>query len=137
MDSKIQYLLFDVSGTLLHKPSLYAIILDVLAKRGHNVSLQELKLKHKMLSEIIHFPDKTDSKFYRIFNAELLYSLGILPTESLLDELFSSCSYLPWERFEDTDVLSQIALPMGILSNFNTSLKIVNFPTLDGHRILK
>ena len=60
MEAKIQYVLFDVSGTLLHKPSLYNVILSVLAKSGHNVSLYELKLKHKLLSESIHFPDKTN-----------------------------------------------------------------------------
>ncbi|WP_293870290.1 HAD-IA family hydrolase [Flavobacterium sp.] len=123
MDSKIQYILFDVSGTLMYKPKLYTVISEVLNKYGYDVALHELKLKHKLLSEIIHFPDKTSKKFYNEFNSELLYSQGILPNESILEAIFSSCSYLPWEKFEDTKVLSQISLPMGIISNFNSSLK--------------
>ncbi len=123
MKSKIQYILFDVSGTLLHKPALYESILKVLKENGYKVTLEGIKQKHKLLSEIIHFPDKTNREFYKTFNAELLYSLGILPNETILEAIFSSCSYLPWEKYEDTQILSQIDLPMGIVSNFNSSLK--------------
>jgi HAD superfamily hydrolase (TIGR01509 family) len=56
-------------------------------------------------------------------------SLGVIPTDEILKKLFSSCSYLPWEKYEDTDVLNDLSIPMGILSNFNNSLedKLVQF----------
>jgi FMN phosphatase YigB (HAD superfamily) len=123
MEAKIKYLLFDVSGTLLHKPTLFEAILNVLQKHGHAIDKNELMQKHKLMSEIIHFPDKTSESFYKMFNAELLYSLGVVPNESLLADIFKACTYLPWEKYEDTIVLSQIDLPMGIISNFNSSLK--------------
>ena len=123
MNTKIQYVLFDVSGTLLYKPTLYDTIFQVLNKNGYEVSLSEIKHKHKIISEVIHFPDNTDKQFYKIFNAELLYALGIIPNDTILENIFLKCSYLSWERFDDTDLLSQIRLPIGVLSNFNSSLK--------------
>lgn len=119
----MKYLLLDVAGTLLHKPAVYGKMLGVLESHGHQIAMQHLKYNHKMLSEAIRFPDRTDSEFYRNFNAELLYSLGIVPTDALLDAVFSACTYLPWEKFDDTDVLTDIDLPVGILSNFNSTLK--------------
>ena len=58
MNTKIQYVLFDVSGTLLYKPTLYDTIFQVLNKNGYEVSLSEIKHKHKIISEVIHFHDK-------------------------------------------------------------------------------
>lgn len=123
MEAKIKYLLFDVSGTLLHKPTLFEVILKVLKEYGYEMDKSEVLQKHKLISEIIHFPDKTSESFYKMFNAELLYSLGILPNDEMLADIFKACTYLPWEKYEDTAVLSQINLPMGIISNFNSSLK--------------
>lgn len=119
----MKYLLLDVAGTLLHKPDLFAKIKETLSLYGYSVSFDALKYNHKLLSEAIKFPDRTDAGFYADFNSELLYSLGIIPTKELLDAIFESCSYLPWEKFEDTKVLNEIDIPMGIISNFNSSLK--------------
>lgn len=119
----VKYIFFDVSGTLLGKPVLFDKINEVLIRFGYVVSIDELKYKHKLLSEIIHFPDRTDESFYSHFNSELLRLLGIVPTEELLKAIFSNCTYLPWEKFEDTEVLSEIDVPMGIISNFNSTLK--------------
>ena len=119
----MKYLLLDVAGTLLHKPTLFNKIHGVLTSRGHIVALNKIKYNHKLLSETIKFPDRTDKEFYINFNAELLYSLGIIPTVTLLDEIFNTCSYLPWEKFDDTEALQGINIPIGILSNFNSSLK--------------
>jgi len=119
----IKYIFFDVSGTVLGKPSLFQKINDVLVEFGHKVSFDELKHKHKLLSEVIHFPDRTDEQFYNNFNAELLRLLGIVPNDDILKEIFKNCTYLPWEKFGDTDVLNKISLPMGIISNFNSTLK--------------
>jgi FMN phosphatase YigB (HAD superfamily) len=120
----IKYIFFDVSGTILGKPSLFEKINESLSSFGIEISLNEIKLKHKLLSEVIHFPDRTDEQFYKYFNAELLRLLGIIPNEALLNGIFKNCTYLPWEKFEDTECLSSIRIPMGIISNFNGSLKL-------------
>ena len=119
----IQYIFFDVAGTLLGKPTLYSIIQNTLRDFGHEVSLNEIKNKHKLLSEVIHFPDRTDVAFYEKFNSELLYLLGIIPNDELVSSIFKKCTYLPWEAFDDTQILKELPLPMGVISNFNTSLK--------------
>lgn len=119
----IQYVFFDVAGTLLGKPTLYTIIQNTLRDFGHEVSLDNIKGKHKLLSEVIHFPDRTDATFYQKFNSDLLYLLGIVPTQELLATLFKNCTYLPWVSFEDTKILNELQLPLGVISNFNTTLK--------------
>lgn len=119
----MKYLLLDVAGTILYKPSLFEKISQVLNGYGYFVPVEKLKYNHKLLSEAIKFPDRTDADFYNNFNSELLYSLGILPTKELLEDIFKSCSYLPWGKFEDTTILQEIKIPMGIISNFNYSLK--------------
>lgn len=119
----IKYIFFDVAGTLLGKPSLYTNIQKSIEEFGFQVLLEDIKNKHKLLSEVIHFPDRTDADFYKKFNAELLYLLGIVPSEELLNAIFKNCTYLPWEAFEDTKILSDLNLPLGVISNFNTTLK--------------
>ncbi len=119
----IQYIFFDVAGTLLGKPSLFERIQNTLSDFGYMVALEEIKQKHKLLSEVIHFPDRTDATFYKKFNSDLIYLFGIVPSEELVNAVFKNCTYLPWEAFEDTKVLSDLKLPIGVISNFNTTLK--------------
>ncbi len=119
----IKYIFFDVAGTLLDKPKLYPSIKLSIEQFGHTISVETLKARHKLLSEVVHFPDKTDINFYKWFNSELLYILGIVPTDELLSAIFNNCTYLPWEPFSDTNVLSKIDLPIGVISNFNNTLK--------------
>jgi len=119
----MKYLLLDVAGTILYKPDLVLKINETLNSFGYVISVDKLKYNHKMLSEVIRFPDRTNADFYYDFNSELLYSLGIVPTKELLNAIFKSCSYLPWEKFEDTKALNEIEIPIGIISNFNSSLK--------------
>lgn len=121
--SKYEYILFDVAGTLLYKPSFFDKILVILKANGYKITKEEFIFKHKLLSETIKFPDRTDKDFYNFFNEELLYSLGVLPNNILLDKIFTACSYLPWEKFEDTQVLEKIKQPIGIISNFNNTLR--------------
>lgn len=118
----IRYVLFDVSGTLLTKPSLINNINEVLIEFGHSIPLNEIRYKHKFISELIHFPDRTDVDFYQKFNSEFLRALGIVPERFLLNEIFKRCTYLPWEKFNDTEILTDLNIPCGILSNFNSSL---------------
>jgi FMN phosphatase YigB (HAD superfamily) len=124
MSGQIKYIFFDVAGTLLHKPSFYTTLLQILNEKGHKISMSELKLKHKIASELIQFPDRTNKGFYSTFNEGLLFSLGIIADDKILEEIFSLCSYLPWEKFDDTKILSEISLPIGIISNFNNTLKV-------------
>lgn len=94
----------------------------VFEKHGYQVPIEKLKVHHKLLSEVVEFPDRTSKEFYHYFNAELVMSLGIVPKEELLTEIFSACSYLPWERFNDTNWISSSKIPVGVLSNFNNNL---------------
>lgn len=119
----MKYLLLDVAGTILHKPDLYIKIEEVLIEYGYQVSLEKIKYNHKMLSELIKFPDRTDSDFYLKFNSEFLFSLGVVPNQEILESIFKVSSYLPWVAFSDTEVLKEISIPIGIISNFNSSLK--------------
>lgn len=119
----IKYLLFDVSETLLYKPRLIPIISEVLNSFGHSIPDEELRFKHKLLSEIFDFPDRTDHIFYRKFNSALLILIGIIPEDKILDKIFKKCTYLEWQKYDDTAFLQTLDLPMGIISNFNTSLK--------------
>lgn len=118
----IEYVLFDVAGTLLYKPKLYKNIQDTLSQFGYQLTLEEIKFKHKLLSEIIHFPDRTSKDFYLNFNTTLLELFGILPTKEIVDAVFSNCTYLDWEKFDDTEILKSLNVPLGIASNFNTTL---------------
>lgn len=120
--NKIKYILFDAANTLIHKPLLWERFQLVLRKFEYPVSDISLRQQHKLVSESIKFPDQTSKEFYRNFNSELLVSLGIAPSEKLLDEIFSSCTYLPWEKFDDTKILNSLNLPLGVLSNFNKTL---------------
>lgn len=114
---------FDAANTLLHKPGLYPAINRVLQDRGIGITHEKLLASHRFLSEAILFPDRTSSSFYREFNSHLLRSFGVAPTDELLDAIFSACTYLPWAPFSDTEYLASIKLPMGILSNWDTSLQ--------------
>lgn len=116
-------ILFDAANTLIYKPSVYTAILETIEKYGYCVSLDRLKYNHKMLSEVITFPDKTNKEFYSEFNNELLISMGVRPVGGLLDDLFVACSYLPWKPFPDTSSLSELNQPMAIISNFHSNLK--------------
>lgn len=116
-------IIFDVSGTLLYKPDVIPKIQKALNNHGYIIKLKDLIYHHMFLTETIKFPDRTDSSFYNYFNSELLYSLGIIPNNEVLKDIFKECTYLPWHKFEDTEYLKKINLPIGILSNFNTTLK--------------
>lgn len=122
MKAEIKYILFDAANTLIHKPMLWKNILEVFRKNGIEVSEQELKMKHKLLSEVIHFPDVTSQDFYIHFNSELCRLLGIVPNHQLVVDLFKACTYLPWVAFEDALELKNINMPIGVLSNFNKGL---------------
>jgi FMN phosphatase YigB (HAD superfamily) len=119
---RAQAVFFDAANTLLHKPGLYPAMQGVLAARGIEVPLPVLAARHRLVSEIVLFPDTTSRDFYAEFNGHFVRSLGILPEPELLDALFAACSYLPWQPFADTTALAALHLPLGVLSNWDTSL---------------
>lgn len=121
--NKIQYILFDAANTLIHKPHLWKAWADILEKHQQPRPIEEIKRKHKILSECIHFPDQTSKEFYQYFNSEVLFALGILPIPELVQDLLNSCRGLAWELFEDTEVLNELNIPLGVASNFNSGLR--------------
>jgi putative hydrolase of the HAD superfamily len=135
----MKYFVFDVANTLLHKPTLWQKIQEVLQKYQINIDEKELKLRHKILSEVIVFPDKTNKDFYTHFNTELLLSLGIYPDNQLVEAIFENCTYLDWQVFEDTIHIASLIKPLGIISNWDLTLptKLKKyFPTLHFENII-
>lgn len=119
----VKAVFFDVANTLLYKPALFESIKNVLDKTGHSIPQQDIIEKHKILSELTIFPDKTSRQFYEKFNGDLLSILGILPEKILVDRIFEVCTYQLWQPFDDTSFLEKIKLPIGILSNWDNSLE--------------
>ncbi|MCF8460013.1 MAG: HAD family hydrolase [Flavobacteriales bacterium] len=118
----VEHVLFDAANTLIHKPAIWSTWQKVLKSHGAVIAELELRRVHKLTSETVRFPDRTDGAFYKSFNASVLYNLGIIPTESLLNDLFLSMHKLEWEVFDDCMVVSTIQLPVSVASNFDTSL---------------
>jgi len=116
-------LIFDAANTLIYKPALYVNFQTVLFRHGFAVNINNLIKNHTILLHAIEFPDTTSQAFYYNFNKEILYSLGIVPSEVMLDELFKECSYLDWEVYADTSVLKELPYEMGVASNFNKGLE--------------
>ena len=119
----IEAVFFDVANTLLHKPVLFERMAETLVKHGYKVTGEQLRYVHKIVSEAVTFPDTTSKDFYLGFNESFLYALGIAPSPELLNDLFNASTYLEWEPFADAVSLDKIKLPMGILSNWDLSLK--------------
>src|SRR5215470_8429723 len=120
----VRHIFFDAANTLINKPLLWEKIASVFERHHYVVPADLLRQRHKLVSEWIRFPDRTSKEFYSVFNAELMYSLGIVPNDALLNDLFAECTYLPWKKFNDTDVLSVLkgSYPLSVLSNFNSEL---------------
>lgn len=128
--STIKYILFDAANTLIYKPQLYINIQGVLSDYGYDVSIKTLQYNHKIVSELYTFPDVTSKEFYSKFNAAFLESLGIVSSKDLLSSIYFSCKNLPWEAYPDTKYLLSSPLPIGVLSNFNSSLTSILSQTL-------
>ena len=115
-------LLFDAANTLIYKPKLFTSVHDILKGYGHDIPHEYLIHQHRLVSEIIEFPDRTNKSFYMDFNSHWLYSLGVIPNQEILLSIYNQCSYLPWQTFSDTGYLKEIKHSVSILSNFNNSL---------------
>lgn len=119
----IRAIFFDVAHTLLEKPAVLPAMRAVLARHGVDVPLDELHMRHTLLMEAIEFPDRTNGEFYRGFNAAVVRALGVVPTPELLDDLFLASTYQPWIPYSDTPAIERLALPRGVLSNWDVTLK--------------
>lgn len=115
-------LLFDAANTIIHKPTFYLKFAKVLLQYGIDTDQENFHRIHKIISECYDFPDKTSRDFYNVFNREILFGLGIISNQKMLDNLFDACTYLPWERFDDTRYISEIPFKKAVLSNFHGGL---------------
>jgi len=119
----IRYIFFDLGNTLIYKPGVYEEIQKVLAYYNIKVPLEYLILRHKLLSEIIDFPDKTNKDFYINFNKKLIDILGVAVNYSISEEIFTRCDNIEWKAFDDVSILKKIEIPMGIISNWDKTLE--------------
>jgi FMN phosphatase YigB (HAD superfamily) len=119
----VRAVFFDVAHTLLYKDDLFNGISRVLASHGHTVDSAELEFRHKLVSEVYVFPDKTSKEFYTKFNSDFLMALGILPNPVIVEDIFNASSYLSWKAFDDTVILKDITHPLGIISNWDGTLR--------------
>lgn len=117
------FIYLDVANTLLYKPQLFKVIQQTLLKFEIEIDLAFIQQRHKIISEATHFPAKTSKEFYDIFNRELLIALGLIPTKEIIDTIFHDCSYLEWQKFEDTKALYELDCPLGIISNWDETLE--------------
>lgn len=119
----IKAVFFDVAHTLLEKPTVLPALHATLARHGIDVPLPDLVTRHRLLMEAIVFPDRTSREFYSQFNAALVRAVGALPSEGLLDDMFAACSYQPWAPYADAAAIAHLAVPRGVLSNWDTTLQ--------------
>lgn len=119
----IKAVVLDVANTLLTKRGLFNIIYETIPVGLRKISKAEIKIRHKLLSEVIKFPDKTSQDFYLFFNKELLRICGVPDFSGEISELiYKRCSYLEWTPYCDVVAMESLTLPLYIISNFNTEL---------------
>lgn len=114
--------MLDAANTLIHKKDFYSNFEKALAEFDISISFEKLKRNHRLISECSDFPDKTSRDFYRKFNSDVLFSLGVLPSEEILESIHEHCSGLPWGIFDDVLSLYDLDIEVFILSNFHSGL---------------
>ena len=119
----IKYIFLDVANTLLHKDDIFHSLVDLLKDYHYNFDFYTIYKTHKTLMEAIPFPDKTNSEFYSEFNKKFFYSIGVIPTKSLLNDFVNICKNSQWSTFNDNIHLSKIKKPLGVISNWDTCLE--------------
>lgn len=118
----LEFVYFDVGETLLAKPKLIPAISSVLRDFGYQVPLATIQSTHKLLTEVIVFPPKTNHSFYQDFNCRLLKALTIPPTQELVEAIFHACKKIGWEQAPCWEVAANLDIPVGILSNWDRGL---------------
>lgn len=119
----IKLILFDVADTLLYKPGLWRALAAELACAGIAASEAQVVRAHRATRDLLPAPDRTGRDFYLEFNARFLDVLGVLPTPDLAERIYLGCRALPWAPFADTEILGQLRVPLGIVSNWDGTLR--------------
>lgn len=119
----IKQIYFDIADTLLHKPDVPIIIRGLLMAKGVNAGEEQIIRAHRACRELIPAPDKTGREFYLDFNARFLEVLGVYPDAELVEDIYLKCRGLQWVPFNDVGVLNEINLPIGVISNWDSSLE--------------
>jgi putative hydrolase of the HAD superfamily len=119
---KFKYIFFDVANTLLFKPNLYEVIRETLKTFDINIDIETIKSRHIIVSELIPSPPKTSKEFYKYFNSEYLFSLGISPKKDLINKIYENLKALSWQQYSDVGAIDDISLPKGIISNWDSTL---------------
>ncbi len=120
---RYRFAYFDVANTLLEIRGLVDALVEVFATHGTRLDAWMVRDRHKLLSEVTRFPDRTDRAFYDGFNGDLCLALGVIPHRKLLDDIYARCRSMSWQPFGDVNALADLHLPLGILSNWDTSLE--------------
>lgn len=120
---EFEYIFFDLANTLVHKEEVFKQIYDILKENGKGISLEKIIYVHKIVSETIDFPDKTNTEFYKKFNRLFLNALGVVSDKNLGYEIYERCRKLPWQIFEDTKIIKELPIRKGIISNWDKTLK--------------
>lgn len=134
----IKAIFFDVANTLLQKSALVPNIQATLREHGYTIEAKEIQLEHQKLTERVVFPDTTNKQFYEQFNSDLCEALGVEPAQELIDAIYSQNRGLNWTPFEDTSCLNLLEVPLGIGSNWDSTLraKLTQYFTIDFNWIL-
>jgi len=122
MSGCLNYIFFDVAGTLLHKPGMAGVIQEVLGSHGCAVSVEAIKKTRARLAESTDFPVATTPEFYTAFNAKMLALLGCTPDAQIVEEINRRSKDVRWEKYPDAAVLDKIPVPVGIISNWDKTL---------------
>lgn len=119
----ISFVYFDVGDTLLHKPEVIPQIANVLRRHHEERSVTEIRKIQFELREQMTAPPATNFDFYKRFNAELLVRLNVPAKDEIILHIYEACRKLPWVPYDDVKTLNRLQCQIGILSNWDTSLR--------------
>jgi putative hydrolase of the HAD superfamily len=121
----VRHVLFDVAGTLVHKPDVPRAVADTLRNFGADVAAPAVADALYRLAETRVVPPETTRAFYLRFNRELAQALGAPSGEDVAAAIYAACRGLPWRAFDDVTALRRIRRPVGIVSNWDSRLSQV------------
>ncbi len=122
---EILFVYFDLADTLIHKPELFPRLEKILAPHGATLGERELRLKHGAARRHLPSPPDPTRDYYDTLNAAFLELLDLKPEDSLLEELYQELKQCTWAAFDDTVILSQFSVPLGIASNWRPGVSQV------------
>lgn len=121
-----------MGGTLVTKPEMAEKIGKILLKHGISVTKDEIISAHHRVISRMSFPDRTTRGFYDKFNGLFLKQMGVKIQPEIISDIYKTVTKIPWQAYDDTQVLSNLKQPMGIISNWDDSLiKIIGITLAD------